>query len=1353
MLNEGDLDGQSPPPIIRMGVQPSDEDDSVIRKREFEMGGGLDISGFLNEDAIEEANQAALPEPKQEETAKDEAMGDLFDPFATGPQPGDVKRDGTVQLPPEMDSITELATTGEKRLHWGIMVSMILVYSIVGWLVGTTLPPLVGLIGLLGLAFVGFVLGERWVPDSSMRMLGITWVIITMKLLYGLAIDLHHWELWGVFPIDATALGGMLLCLVALNIWVSYHHDEDAIAAQATLVLLAIGSGAGAVYGEIGVATGIVVATLLLHGLAWHRQSGNLASLGIAASNIWIGLHAFSQNWQIGALEIVKFDDLLLLFLLLGGINALNAAMAAKFSKNENWFSDGLSLVGLGRPGLWSVSIGLGMVGALLAISANRADTSYALALIMMLLACFGGSYLIVRGISKHRVLTPFGIGLPIFVLVLIIQESIGLAAPFGITSYEIFTVASALLTATVLLKNQSLVTDHVLWGGSIVMVILMTILIPSQPSSQGGDGGVLIFTALAVIHLGTASLALIRKSPSLAGVTVLVPWLWVLIITFWSSGARTFNAANQSWELASGVIGWDGWPLTYYLIFVSLLQYPVNRSLGESGVNLAARFVGLSELGARLRDSGMLKLWNLGFILSLIVWVAVTKAGNLPGYGLLSGLAVVLAINVFAECRGEHQDNPRTLMILFGITAIWLQWQYGLDAAWMLMIVAGLGSLVMYGKNLEVEDILSLLMGFLTIQAIIFTLDQATTSLLDGELLLETQQTGWVIIGSVILTLALYLPRAGKMEKLLKPAASSAVLLIVTIWAMMSEGMQFAQLAISGLLFVGSGIWLAAQGELRAELKAVGARELRRDRMERIEEIHRSLEEGPALTNTPSLLLQQPSDETTNPSSNLTLSTDQATPASTPTLTHSSRTYHFDSEESAAHAAQESASIETLSQAVSVGNVKAVAPELYMQAERMRKKSKRRGSLTKEELLYGDIHHKPVVVLAFIAGIIFFGIFIIWSSGTASAGILVVSGAISLVFIGISRWRASTNSLTLPDILGIETPFAATMVGLTLMHFVGRLAPGASLGNQLDFAVLAIILLLIVGISLTGRKDLIHRIPAAIEWYIAILVISRCASTVMAGTMPFPILTDPLTPISGGDSLSFTVPFLIVEIILLGCVIGWDWIEGVRRKNNLPDFHGAAGRGGWVFLIAILSIGPVALLAIALGLRRGIQWNQPAVVGINILAIVLASRSIASMYQDLIPFIPHVMIILGLFCLASLAATVPMRKPAWSAIWSWDAHLLLPLGLLILHGINHLLVISLLSLSLVIWVTGILQLRRSLRIWGAADLIIALVIAALAAKGEINSTSLLLMGIALGIELGIIAWLGQKHEGQMAVD
>ena len=1326
-----------------------DEDDSVIRKRAFDMGGGLDLSNFLDEEAIEEVNTAALPEPKTEtKQPVDEAMGEMFNPFSETSQPGDIQRDGTVLSSPEIDTITELATTGEKRLHWGIMVSMILVYSVVGWLIGTTMPPIIGLFGLLGLAILGFVLGERWVPDSGMRMLGITWVIITMKLLYGLAIDLHHWDLWGVFPIDPTMLGVVLLGLVALNVWVSYHHDEDAIAAQATLVLLAIGSSAGAVYGQMGVAIGIIVATLLLHGLAWHRQSGNLASLGIAASNIWIGVHAFSQDWTIGALKIVRFDDVLLLFLLLGGINALNAAIAAKFSKKENWFSDALSLAGLGRPGLWSVSIGLGMIGALLAISANRADTAYSLALIMMLLACFGGSYLIVRGVSKDRVLTPLGIGLPFLILILMVQE-IGLfSAPFEIGSYEIFTATSALLTAFVLLNNQSLVSDHVLWGGSVVLVILMTILIPSHPSSQGGDGGKLLFISLGIIHLGTGVLSLLRKSPSLAGVTILVPWVWVILITFWTTGARTFNAANQSWELASGVVGWDGWYLTYYLIFVTILQYPVNRSLGDSGVNLAARFVGLSELGARLRDSGMLKLWNLSFIMSLIVWLAVTREGEMPGYGLLFGLIVILTIHIFAECKGEHQDNPRALIILFGIVSLWFQWKFGLDAAWMIMIVSALGSLVIFGKDLEVEEILSLQMGFLTAQTIIFTLDQSTTSLLDGEILLEANLTGWVIISMVIITLGLYLPRAGKMEKLLKPAATSAMMLIATIWAMMADGMIFYQLLIAGLLFVFSGIWLAAQGELRAELKAVSARDTRREKFSQINKIQNILEQNQPDLLSKNLLSGGADGSTSNQSSALTVSLNQE---SVPSITKSSRTYHFDSEESAASAALGESSPEVVSQAVSVGKLKTVSPELYMQAERMKKRSKRRGKLSNEELLYGDIHHKPVIVLAFIAGIILFGIYIVWSLGSASAGILVVSGTISLIFIGISRWRASSNDLTLPDVLGIETPFAATIAGLTLMQFTGRLAPGATMGNQLDFAVFAIIVLLIIGVSLTGRKDLVHRIPSAIEWYIATLAISRCAGAVMAGTMPLPILTDPLTPLDGGTTLSYTLPWILVEIVLLICVFGWDWIEGVRRKNGLPDFHGAAGRGGLVLLITILSIGPVAILAIILCIRRSVQWQQPAAVGISILAIVMASRSIASMYHDLIPYVSYLMILLGAICLFNLAATVPMRKPAWSSVWSWDAHLLLPLGLLFVSGVSAYLVISVLSLSLVIWVTGILQLRRSLRVWGAADLIIALVIAALAAQGQINSTSLLLMGIALGVELGIIAWLGQKHEGQMA--
>ena len=83
-----------------------------------------------------------------------------------------------------------------------------------------------------------------------------------MKILYGLAISMYAWD-W----IGTTELGASLLGLVVLNIGIAQHHDEDAIATQATIVLLAIGSAAGGTYGQEGVAVMIGVGTLLFHGL------------------------------------------------------------------------------------------------------------------------------------------------------------------------------------------------------------------------------------------------------------------------------------------------------------------------------------------------------------------------------------------------------------------------------------------------------------------------------------------------------------------------------------------------------------------------------------------------------------------------------------------------------------------------------------------------------------------------------------------------------------------------------------------------------------------------------------------------------------------------------------------------------------------------------------------------------------------------------------------------------------------------------------------------------------------------------------------------------------------------------
>ena len=117
-----------------------------------------------------------------------------------------------------------------------------------------------------------------------MRLLGVTWVIISMKILYGFALDAHHWGWLDALPDAGLGLGISLLCLVGLNVGLAQRHDDDAIAAQATLILLLVGSAAGGLYGELGVVVMIAIGTLVLHGMALLRGTGNLASLGIASS-------------------------------------------------------------------------------------------------------------------------------------------------------------------------------------------------------------------------------------------------------------------------------------------------------------------------------------------------------------------------------------------------------------------------------------------------------------------------------------------------------------------------------------------------------------------------------------------------------------------------------------------------------------------------------------------------------------------------------------------------------------------------------------------------------------------------------------------------------------------------------------------------------------------------------------------------------------------------------------------------------------------------------------------------------------------------------------------------------------
>ena len=98
---------------------------------------------------------------------------------------------------------------------------------------------------------------------------------------------------------------------------------------------------------------------------------------------------------------------------------------------------------------------------------------------------------------------------------------------------------------------------------------------------------------------------------------------------------------------------------MSIYLLLLVIIQIPLNFKLGESGVNLAGRLAGMSELSARMRDSGMMRLWNISFITILFTILFISNPGIIPAYGLVLIMGVLLISHSVAMRMDRHQEPP----------------------------------------------------------------------------------------------------------------------------------------------------------------------------------------------------------------------------------------------------------------------------------------------------------------------------------------------------------------------------------------------------------------------------------------------------------------------------------------------------------------------------------------------------------------------------------------------------------------------------------------------------------------------------------------------------------------------
>jgi hypothetical protein len=1265
-------------PMKVRSVADEEKVDDLLSKRAFERGDGVDLGSFIitpesNSESDDTDNQSKPESEEDKHIETDEAMGDISEIFSADDSISSINRDGTVDKKPEMDSVTSIAVKGEKRLHFGLMIAMVITWSVIGAIVGTALNPTLGATGLLSMAVFGLYLGERWIPRSEMHLLGVTWIIISMKLLYGLAIDAYHWD-W----IDANQLGIALLSIIALNIYIAQRHDEDAIAAQATLVLLAVGSAAGALYGEFGVAIMIAIGTVALHGMALLRNSGNLASLGIASSNIWVGLHALSDNWYIFDLQILSFENPLHLFLLMCFVTSLNAVMATRFARESNWFSKALSGAGIGNPGLWSVSVGLGMIGALMAIAAHRTETGYALAQLIMLLSAFGASYLVVRGVSWTR-LAPFILWpSPLLITLLILLVNGQLTAPSFIGPYAIFAAIAALLTAGAFIRDQSSVSNHVLWTGSIVIVILLTLLIPASNSAGGAR---ILLISQALLWCGLAGLAIKRQAPSLAGTAVLAPWLWLMIF------ATDLESRIISDDLI--LMSIDIWDLSYYMLLLIVMQIPINLSLGKTGVNLAAGLVGLSEIGARLRDSGLLRLWNLGFIFALLTILMIARPDGLPAFGLIGLMGILLFTHSTVIRMDRHQGTPRIILGTWALTAIILQWRFGFASAWILQLTIGSWLILSWSDRLAHDkqlgkevgtnpllpgQLITLVIGLMALMALIISLEKVIATPLIGssDFFTPIIELRIFTITLLLAIAVIYLPRAPRLEKLLPPAlASTAALVAMLIAASVNEDTISISLTVVG--FVSTGAWLAAQGEIRSGLAAVAEKKDRIQRLEAKRELVKNVE-------------------------------------------------------------------------TSSSGMKMIDPELLELESKQQQRAVRRSISDEYDLEAGDIHHQPTIVITFILVTIFASAWLAYGSDYGLLLILFAS-ALSILFIAIARWRSSQIGLQLPDFAGIEMPIAIAMGGLALIHITGRLSSGVvEQADQWSQLTLFIALISLAGIGLLGRDDLGLRLPSALEGVILLMVIARVITALMGVDS---IRIDP----TFFSQTSWRLPFTVIEVSLLSIVALDAWVENERRHRGMPDHRGAAGRLAWMAIIAMISVGPAALLVACFSAYRGWNWLQPGVVVGAALVLVWSWSELSFWIEPLKETTALVSIAIGGMAMILVAWSIQSNNGLWTASGIWISHLLLPAAIFAFREeADQWLVVAILIVSMVAWISGVLTLRRGFRTLGAVDLLLAWLIAGKLLIAGASILMALTMLIATAVLLGVVTWLSQAREEELAI-
>ena len=196
-----------------------------------------------------------------------------------------------------------------------------------------------------------------------------------------------------------------------------------------------------------------------------------------------------------------------------------------------------------------------------------------------------------------------------------------------------------------------------------------------------------------------------------------------------------------------------------------------VNFKLGKDGVNLASQFLGVTEVSASIRDSGLLQLWSIGLWLPITAVIFMAKFGGFTALTLLGIYTLIVIIHMISELTEKRIGNASIMLATISSGLLILQWQYGIEEGFMV-IYSIVAMALLIRNNGSNEVIYSIGMSLLAVPMLISLVARKSNELIDTELIPSLGITKISILCTAILVM-IYLSKAAKMEKLLSPCSS----------------------------------------------------------------------------------------------------------------------------------------------------------------------------------------------------------------------------------------------------------------------------------------------------------------------------------------------------------------------------------------------------------------------------------------------------------------------------------------------------------------------------------------------------------------------------------------------------